>query len=69
MAAFDTTRPLYDAAPVAGRTKTFFAALVANVIAWNDARVTRNALNALTDRELEDIGLSRGDIDMVAEPR
>ncbi len=69
MAAFDTTRPLYDAAPVAGRTKTFFASLVANVIAWNDARVTRNALNALTDRELEDIGLSRGDIEYVIATR
>ncbi|MGR3322106.1 MAG: DUF1127 domain-containing protein [Pseudooceanicola sp.] len=32
---------------------------------WNDARVTRNALSRLTDRELEDIGLCRGDIDEV----
>lgn len=29
---------------------------------WNDARVTRNALNKLSDRELADIGLCRGDI-------
>lgn len=69
MAAFDTTRPQYDAAPVAGHIKSFFSGLVANVVAWNDARVTRNALNALTDRELEDIGLSRGDIDTVADYR
>ena len=39
----------------------------ASVVAWNDARVTRNALSALTDRELEDIGLVRGDIDAVAQ--
>jgi len=29
---------------------------------WNDRRVTRNALSSLTARELNDIGLSRGDI-------
>lgn len=66
MAAFDTTRPAYGAAPVAGQFKGFFSKLVAQVVAWNDARVTRNALNALTDRELDDIGLVRGDIDDVA---
>ncbi|MEO0371517.1 MAG: DUF1127 domain-containing protein [Pseudomonadota bacterium] len=30
---------------------------------WNDARITRKALAQLSDRELEDIGLVRGDID------
>lgn len=30
--------------------------------AWRDARSTQKALAALSDRELEDIGLSRGDI-------
>ena len=34
--------------------------------AWNDTRATRKALNRLTDRELEDIGLSRGDIDRLS---
>lgn len=33
------------------------------VRAWHDARITRNALSRLTDRELDDIGLVRGDID------
>ncbi|APX13827.1 DUF1127 domain-containing protein [Tateyamaria omphalii] len=66
MAAFDTTRPAYGAAPVAGQFKGFVSNLIAQVAAWNDARLTRNALNALTDRELEDIGLVRGDIDEVA---
>ena len=66
MAAFDTTRPAYGAAPVAGQFNGFFSKLVAQVVAWNDARVTRNALNALTDRELDDIGLVRGDTDDVA---
>lgn len=43
-------------------TSRFFAALAA----WNDARVTRNALAKLSDRELEDIGLARGEIANVA---
>ncbi len=47
------------------RLVTLFAALSA----WNDARATRKALSALTDRELEDIGLSRGDISRVARTR
>ena len=66
MALFDTTRTTYGTASAANR---FFAALstvIAAMIAWNDARVTRNALSGLTDRELEDIGLSRADIDNVA---
>lgn len=46
-----------------------FSKLFAQVAAWNDARLTRNALNALTDRELDDIGLVRGDIDDVANRR
>ena len=28
--------------------------------------VTKNALNRLTDRELDDIGLNRGDIERIA---
>lgn len=39
------------------------AAIFHAVAAWNDARATRKALSKLTDRELEDIGLCRGDID------
>lgn len=36
------------------------------LIAWAEVRETRNQLNRLTDRELSDIGLSRGDIERVA---
>lgn len=66
MAAFDTTRTAYGASSAVYSIVTFFSGLAAAVVAWNDARVTRNALSALTDRELEDIGLIRGDIDVVA---
>ena len=66
MAAIDTTRTAFGSATVANRFASLFTNLVATVVAWNDARVTRNALSALSDRELEDIGLIRGDIDDVA---
>ena len=48
------------------RVGLVFAAMVGSLRAWNDARITRNALNSLSERELSDIGLSRGDIDNVA---
>ncbi|MBE1286046.1 MAG: DUF1127 domain-containing protein [Rhodobacteraceae bacterium] len=32
------------------------------VISWNNARVTRNVLSRLTDDQLNDIGLNRGDL-------
>ena len=44
-----------------------FATLVAKVAAWNDARVTRKSLGRLSDRELDDLGLVRADIDAIAE--
>ena len=46
-----------------GRIGQVFAAIVAAIASWNDVRSTRNALRALSDRELDDIGLSRGDIE------
>ena len=33
---------------------------------WNDARVPRRELSRLSDRELDDIGLCRGDIERIA---
>ena len=67
MAAFDTTRTTYGAPGLVGRIAGAVNALIASIVAWNDARVTRNALARLSDRELEDIGLVRGDIDDVVE--
>ncbi|MCE8005911.1 DUF1127 domain-containing protein [Aestuariivita sp.] len=68
MAAFDTTRTTYGATGLFGRIGAALNTLIGAAVAWNDARVTRNALAKLTDRELEDIGLVRGDIDDVAAP-
>ncbi|GAA5065028.1 DUF1127 domain-containing protein [Roseibacterium beibuensis] len=63
--AIITNRPLG-----AGFSATrLLAGLVGRLAAWNDARVTRKALSQLSDRELDDLGLVRGDIDMIAEGR
>ena len=61
MAAFDTVRP-HAVAGSAGRIGSIFVAAFSMFASWNDARLTRKALAALTDRELDDIGLSRADI-------
>jgi uncharacterized protein YjiS (DUF1127 family) len=65
MAATETSR----AAPL-GAISTFrfveaVEGIFASAAAWNDARVTRKALSRLSDRELDDIGLCRGDIEML----
>lgn len=67
MAVFDTTRTSYGSHGLTRRFGARFASILASVAAWNDARVTRRALASLSDRELEDIGLVRGDIDLVVE--
>ena len=59
MSAIDTTRATHIGTNVFGLG---FARLIAAFTAWNDARATRKALSALTDRELDDIGLTRGDV-------
>jgi uncharacterized protein YjiS (DUF1127 family) len=63
MAAIDTTR-FEVAAPQQGAG--LFARMIESVVAWNEARVTRAALMRLTERELNDIGLTRGQIELVA---
>ena len=42
-------------------------ALIGNLVSWNDRRMTRNSLNKLSNRELDDIGLVRGDIEDIAK--
>ncbi|MEP5152356.1 DUF1127 domain-containing protein [Planktotalea sp.] len=62
MAVIEATR----SANVSNGGFAVFSSLYATFAAWNDARQTRNTLNKLTDRELEDIGLVRGDIEDIA---
>jgi uncharacterized protein YjiS (DUF1127 family) len=64
MAFFTQSRPVADG--VFGRVSGLsLADIWARVAAWNDRRVTRKELMKLSDRELEDIGLCRADIDTV----
>ena len=65
MTVLDNTRlsaPTSDT----GRAVGIFSLIFAHIAAWNDVRATRKALHALTDSQLEDIGLSRVDIDYMA---
>jgi len=66
MAVYYNTPTTYGTAAAVNRFFSHLGDIAGSVIAWNDARVTRNALSSLTDRELNDIGLCRGDIDHVA---
>jgi uncharacterized protein YjiS (DUF1127 family) len=67
MATIETSRP----APFGAITTYRAIQGVSNIFAvigdWNDARVTRAALTRLSDRELDDIGLCRADIEDIAQ--
>ena len=63
MAAVETTRPAPYGAITTFRVINALSLAGRTLAAWNDARVTRNALSRLSDRQLDDIGLSRGDIE------
>lgn len=65
MAAYQTTRTAPLGAITTYRAIHLVSSAFASVVAWNDARVTRNALGKLSDRELDDIGLCRGDIQAI----
>lgn len=64
MAAFNTIRSTNGLS--AGRP-SIFASAIAVLVNWHDARVTRRELSKLTAHELEDIGISYGDIEDIAK--
>ena len=66
MAVYYNTPTTFGTAAAVNRFFAHLGDVVGSIIKWNDARVTRNALSALSDRELDDIGLVRGDIERVA---
>jgi uncharacterized protein YjiS (DUF1127 family) len=65
MAAVETTRPAPFGAITTYRAIHALSNAVSMVAAWNDARITRKVLSKLSDRELDDIGLCRGDIEFI----
>ncbi len=62
MATTDTYRP--HASGISSRLSIASHSLFGGISIWNDRRSTRKMLGALSDRELDDIGLCRGDIDI-----
>jgi uncharacterized protein YjiS (DUF1127 family) len=65
MATIDTNRA-YTGDTAAARITGMTASLFGMLSEWNDARITRKSLSRLSARELDDIGLCRGDIDAIA---
>ncbi|MBK8440133.1 MAG: DUF1127 domain-containing protein [Rhodobacter sp.] len=65
MAAIETSRPAPFGAITTYRAVNALSNISSMFGAWNDARITRKALGKLSDRELDDIGLCRGDIEML----
>jgi uncharacterized protein YjiS (DUF1127 family) len=69
MTTFSTNSTTFGTTSVAARISGAVHSAIDAALFWNDARLTRNALESLSNRELEDIGLSRGDILTVAGAR
>jgi uncharacterized protein YjiS (DUF1127 family) len=65
MAAYESSRAAPFGAISIFRAVQSVSDLFSSLSAWNDGRVTRKALGKLSDRELDDIGLCRGDVDMI----
>lgn len=65
MAAYETSAAAPFGAIATYRVIKTIGDAVEALRAWNDRRMTRHALARLSDRELTDIGLCRGDIEMI----
>ena len=69
MSTNDTTRTHFHTVLLADQIGQVFANIYTSIKFWNEKRQTRNILSGLTDSELNDIGLSRCDIDMISQVR
>ena len=65
MASYDTTRAAPFGAITVFRMVQSVVHTVETLKVWNSARITRKSLNRLSNRELDDIGLCRGDIELI----
>lgn len=63
------TTTVAPSAIFAHRAVQTLTGLVSDIAHWNEVRRTRAALSKLSAHELEDIGLSRGDIDSIGVSR
>lgn len=65
MTAHRSTRSTFGTTSHLGRVTMGVSNMVGRFQNWNDQRSTAKVLSALTDRELADIGMIRGDIEGV----
>ncbi len=65
MAAYVTSRAAPFGAITVYRMVQSVTYTAEALTAWNSARITRKSLNRLSNRELDDIGLCRGDIELI----
>ena len=65
MAIIETSRPFGATPSLVRRLVAGMSDIFAVVADWNEARLTRQALSRLSDRELDDIGLTYSDIDSI----
>ena len=65
MSTFETSKSAPMGAVTVFRMVQLFSGSAAALQGWNSRRVTRNALSKLSNRELDDIGLCRGDIETI----
>ena len=65
MATFDDLRAPSLSAGIAGRIGYAIIDFVQALMLWNEKNHTRAQLSALSDHQLEDIGLTRGDVDFL----
>ena len=65
MATYETSRTAPFGAITVFRMVQSVSNAATSFQVWNAARITRNALSKLSNRELDDIGLCRGDIDLI----
>lgn len=65
MAVLDTTRAPGHGHGLFDRLLRAAQSALGRLAQWNDVRLTRKALSRLSDRELDDIGLTRADVEFL----
>ena len=68
MAAIEFSRPAVHGLSVGGRIINTVQKLGFAYLTWREAQQTARELNALSDHELADIGITRWDIAQIANP-
>lgn len=69
MALIDLGRTRGHTSSLADQIRHRLVTLLGAIADWNDTRRTRNVLSQLSAHELDDIGLTRGDIDAIVRQR